>query len=253
MLDRGIIEPSNSLWASPIVLVKKNDGLTRFCVDYRALNDITIKNSWPLPRTDDCFDALTGSKWFSTLDLCSGYWQVEVEDEDKLKTALTTGRGLYQFNVMSFGLCNDPAMFERLMEEVLAGLPWEICLLYLDNMIVHTSMISEQLSQLRKVFQCLRDAKLKLDPKKCFLLQKSVYFLGHVVSDKGVSTDPQKIKVVRTWPRPRTAKDVRSFLGLCSYYRRFIWEFSDIARPLHRLTEEGREFKWSDDCEGTFN
>ena len=139
------------------------------------------------------------------------------------------------------------------MEEVLAGLPWEICLLYLDDIIVHASTISEELSRLRKVFQRLHDAKLKLGPKKCFLLQKSVYFLGHVVSGKGVSTDPQKIKVVRTLPRPRTVKDARSFLGLCSYYRRFIQGFSDIARPLHRLTEEGREFKWSDDCEGAFN
>ena len=252
MLERGIIEPSNSPWASPIVLMKKKDGSARFCVDYRALNNVTVKNSWPLPRTDDCFDALTGSKWFSTLDLCSGYWQVAMDDKEKPKTAFITGKGLYQFTVMSFGLCNAPATFERLMEDKLAGLPWEVCLLYLDDVIVHAPTIAEELARLRRVFQRLRDAKLKLSTKKCFLLQKSVSFLGHVVSGDGVSTDPRKIEAVRDWPHPRTAKEVRSFLGLCSYYRRFIRGFAGIVRPLHKLTEEGREFMWSSDCEDFF-
>ena len=253
MLKRDIIEPSNSPWASPVVLVKKKDGSTRFCVDYRALNDVTIKNSWPLPRTDDCFDALTGSQWFSTLDLCSGYWQVEMSEQDKPKTAFTTGKGLYQFRVMSFGLCNAPATFERLMEGVLAGLPWEICLLYLDDVIVHAPTVAEEFTRLQTVFQRLRNAKLKLSPKKCFLLQRSVSFLGHVISNEGVSTDPKKVEAVRDWPNPQTVKDVRRFLGLSSYYRRFIKNFADIARPLHKLTEEGREFKWSSECEDAFN
>ena len=252
MLQKKVIEPSSSPWVSPIVLVKKKDGSTRFCVDYRKLNDVTVKDSYPLPRIDDCLDALAGCKWFSTLDLCSGYWQVAMAEADKPKTAFTTGNGLYQFTVMSFGLCNAPATFERLMEKVLSGLPWEVCLIYLDDIIVHGREFGEAMQRLRTVLQRLRDAGLKLSPKKCILLQRSVPFLGHVVSDHGVSTDPKKIEAVRTWPYPRTAKDVKSFLGLCSYYRRFVRGFADIARPLYKLTEEQREFRWTRECEDAF-
>ena len=137
MLKKGVIEPSSSPWTSPIVLVKKKDGSTRFCVDYRKLNEVTVKDSYPLPRIDDFLDALAGCSWFSTLDLCSGYWQVAMNEEDKPKTVFSTGNGLYQFTVMSFGLCNAPATFEWLMEMLLSGLPWEVCLLYLDDIIVH--------------------------------------------------------------------------------------------------------------------
>ena len=252
MLKKGVIEPSSSPWTSPIVLVKKKDGSTRFCVDYRKLNEVTVKDSYPLPRIDDCLDALAGCSWFSNLDLCSGYWQVAMNEEDKPKTAFSTGNGLYQFTVMSFGLCNAPATFERLMEKVLSGLPWEVCLLYLDDIIVHGREFTEAIERLRTVLQRLRDAGLKLSPKKCILLQKSVPFLGHVVNNHGVSTDPKKIEAVRTWPSPQTAKDVKSFLGLCSYYRRFVRDFSDIARPLYKLTEGQREFRWTSECEDAF-
>ena len=252
MLIKGVIEPSSSPWTSPIVLVKKKDGSTCFCVDYRKLNKVTVKDSYPLPRIDDCLDALAGCSWFSTLDLCSGYWQVAMNEEDKPKTAFSTGIGLYQFTVMSFGLCNAPATIERLMEKVLSGLPWEVCLLYLDDIIVHGREFTEAIERLRTVLQRLRDAGLKLSPKKCILLQKSVPFLGHVVSNHGVSTDPKKIEAVRTWPSPQTAKDVKSFLGLCSYYRRFVRDFSDIARPLYKLTEGQGEFRWTSECEDAF-
>ena len=221
MLQKGVMEPSSSPWVSPIVLVKKKDGSTRFCVDYRKLKDATVKDSYPLPRIDDCLDALAGCKWFSTLDLCSGYWlwQVAMDEEDKPKTAFMTGNGLYQFTAMRFGLCNAPATFERLMEKVLSGLPWEVCLIYLDDIIVHGREFREAIQRLRTVLQRLRHADLKLSPKTCNLPQRSVPFLGHVVSDQGVSTDPKKIEAVRTWPFPQTAKDVKSFLDLCSYYR----------------------------------
>ena len=149
MLKDGIIEPSSSAWVSPIVLVRKKDGSTRFCVDYRKLNDVTIKDSYPLPLADSCFDALSGSQWFSTLDLSSGYWQVAMAPEDREKTAFATGSGgLYQFTVMSFGLANAPATFERLMERVLAGLPWEVCLAYLDDIIIHAKSFDEELRRL---------------------------------------------------------------------------------------------------------
>ena len=252
MLKKAVIEPSSSPWTSPTVLVRKKDGSTRFCVDYRKLNEVTVKDSYPLPRIDDCLDALAGCSWFSTLDLCSGYWQVALNEEDKPKTAFSTGNGLYQFTVMSFGPCNAPATFGRLMEKVLSGLPWEVCLLYLDDIIVHGREFREAIQRLRTVLQRLRDAGLKLSPKKCILLQKSVPFLGHEVSNHGVSTDPTKIEALRTWPSPRKAKDVKSFLGLCSYYRCFVRDFSHIARPLYKLTEGQREFRWTSECEDAF-
>ncbi|GBM73447.1 Transposon Ty3-G Gag-Pol polyprotein [Araneus ventricosus] len=253
MVDNGIIEESSGPWASPIVLVKKKDGSTRFCVDYRKLNEITKKDSYPLPRIDDTLDALNGSQWFTTLDLKSGYWQVEVRPEDREKTAFTTGQGLWQFKVMPFGLCNAPATFERLMETVLRGLSSEACLVYLDDIIIVGRTFEAHLNNLRKVFQRLQKANLKLSPKKCRFFQKEVTYLGHVISAEGVKTDPGKIKAVVDWPRPDKIHDLRSFLGLCTYYRRFVKNFSTIARPLHKLTEAKSNFNWTDECEKSFN
>ena len=253
MLDRGVIEPSSSPWCSPIVLVKKKDGSTRFCVDFRRVNQVTSKDAFPLPRIQDALESLSGSRWFSTLDLQSGYWQVEMEEEDKPKTAFTTGSGLYQFVVMPFGLANAPASFERLMERVLAGLTPELCLVYLDDLIIHAKNFEEELKRLRKVFERLRAAGLKLNSKKCHLFQKRVCYLGHIVSEDGVETDPAKIKAIIEWPTPRTVTHVRSFLGLCSYYRRFICGFADIAKPLYKLTEQTkRPFHWKEESEAAF-
>ncbi|GBN76637.1 Retrovirus-related Pol polyprotein from transposon 17.6 [Araneus ventricosus] len=192
MVDKGIIEESSGSWASPIVLAKKKDGSTRFCVDYRKLNEITIKNGYPLPRISDTLDALNGSQWFSTLDLKSGYWQVEIQPEDKEKTTFTTGQGLCQFKVMLFGLCNTPATFERLMETVLRGLTSEACLVYLDDIIIVGRTFEELLSNIRKVFQRQQKANLKLSPIKCRFFRKEVSYLGHIISADGVKTDVQR-------------------------------------------------------------
>lgn len=245
MTEQGVIEESNSPWSSPVVLVTKKDGSLRFCVDYRKLNDITKKDSYPLPRIDDTLTTLSGSTWFSTLDLKSGYWQVGIHPEDKEKTAFTTSCGLYQFTVMPFGLCNAPATFERLMELVLRGLTWKTCLVYLDDVMVMGRDFEEHLKNLQEVFDRFRAANLKLNPKKCALFQKKVEFLGHTVSADGIQTSDDKIKAIRDWPRPRDKHEVRSFLGICTYYRRFVEGFAKIAAPLHQLTEPKTTFAWS--------
>lgn len=252
MLKSGVISPSSGPWASPIVLVKKKDGSTRFCVDYRKLNDTTLKDAYPLPRIDDSLDALSGSAWFSSLDLASGYWQVEMNPDDRQKTAFSTGSGLYEFNVMPFGLTNAPSTFERLMELVLAGLHWKTCLVYLDDILIYAQTFEEHASRLTEVFARLATAGLKLKPKKCTLFQKEVAYLGHVVSAKGVATDPEKTRKVREWPTPSNVKEVRSFVGLCSYYRRFIKDFARLAAPLHKLTQKDVRFKWTPECEHAF-
>jgi transposase InsO family protein/predicted aspartyl protease len=253
MLERGVIEPSNSPWASPIVLVKKKDGSTRFCTDYRALNDVTIKDAYPIPRIDDTLDALAGSTWFSCADCAYGYWQIGMDERDKEKTAFATRGGLYQFNVMSMGLCNAGSTFERLMEHVLGGLQWRVCLVYLDDIIVYATTFDGHLARLKTVLGRLRTAGLKLKAKKCSLFQRKVLFLGHVVSEQGVGTDPTKIEVIQSWPTPTTLTEVRGFIGLCSYYRRYIRGFGEIASPLHRLAEKGRGFVWTQECETAFS
>lgn len=252
MLERGIIKPSCSPWSSPVVLANKKDGTKRFCIDYRVLNSHTVKDSFPLPRIDESIDALTGAKYFCTLDLASGYWQVPLDDDAKLKSAFVVPGGLYQFEVMPFGLSNAPSTFERLMESIFAGLQWKILVIYLDDIIVYGPTVDETLNRLEIVFQRLRDAKLKLKPKKCHLFQKEVLYLGHVVSEHGVHTDPSKIEAVKTWPTPKNQTDVRSFLGLASYYRRYITKFSHVAKPLTALTEKNTSFIWTEECENAF-
>lgn len=253
MREAGIIEPSDSPWTSPVVMVPKKDGKWRFCVDYRRLNDVTEKDSYPLPRIDESLDLVAGSKWFSSLDLRSGYWQVALSPAARPKTAFSTGRGLWQFTVMPFGLCNAPATFERLMEKVLVGLPPTECLVYLDDLLVHGKTFQAALASLREVLRRVTEAGLKLHPEKCQFLRKEVTFLGHRVGEDGISTEPCKVTAVRDWPTPINLRQLRGFLGLASYYRRFVQGFATIAAPLHCLLRKGEPFEWTQERREAFD
>ena len=252
MLAQGVIEPSCSAWASPVVLVKKKDGTYRFCVDYRKLNELTKKDAYPLPRLDDSIEAMEGAEWFNTLDLHSGYWQVEMAEADKEKTAFVTRMGLYQFRVMPFGLTNAPATFERLMELVLQGLQWEQLQVYLDDIIVFGKSFLMALYHLALVFLRFRKANLKMKVKKCQLFQREVTFLGHIVSREGVKCDPEKIEAIVNWEHPQNLKDVRSFVGFASYYRRFVPHFSTLAEPLTSMSGKDELFEWTNSRELAF-
>ena len=251
-LAAGVLRESKSPWASPVVFVRKKDGSARPCVDYRKLNDVTRKDAYPLPRIDDCLDSMSGANLFSTIDLQSGYWQIEVKESDRPKTAVVTRYGLYEYQTMPFGLCNAPSTFQRCMELVLRGMQWKILLVYLDDIIVFSSDFEQHVSNLEEVLERLSEAGLKLKPSKCEFFRKEVSFLGHVVTAAGIKTDPRKVEAVQEWAVPNTVTELRSFLGFCSYYRKFIRNFADIAGPLHRLLEAGRTFAWDSDCQKAF-
>lgn len=252
MLEDNIIQPSVSPWSSPVVLVKKKDGNWRFCVDYRKLNKFTKKDVYPLPRIDDTLDSLSGSKFFSSMDLYTGYWQIEVDEADREKTAFITPEGLYEFKVMPFGLCNAPATFERMMDNLLRHLKWTMCLCYLDDIVVFSKTFEDHLDRLHAVLKCIDQAGLKLNPKKCVFGAQQIKILGHVVSENEVRPDPDKVRAVMLFPKPKNIRDVKSFLGLCSYYRRFIKDFCTKAHPLQILLKGDSQFSWGTEQDESF-
>lgn len=236
LLDAGIIRESESPFASPIVVVKKKNGKIRLCVDYRKLNMRTIKDAYALPNIEETFSALSGAKWFSVMDLKSGYYQVEVAEEDKHKTAFVCPLGFWEFNRMPQGVTNAPSTFQRLMEKCVGDLHLNEVLVFLDDLIVFSETLEEHEIRLMKVLNRLRDYGLRLSPDKCHFFKSSVKYLGHIVDAEGVHTDPSKLSALKGWPRPTNRKELKCFLGFAGYYRRFVEGYSKIAKPLNGLT-----------------
>ena len=242
--EKGVVVPSTSPWRSPVVLVKKKNGEIRFCIDFRELNQCTVKDSYPLPRIDATLEALAGSQWFCSMDLTSGFWQIPLHEDDQHKTAFATKSGLYEFIVMPFGLCNASATFERCMENILRGLCWQDCLVYIDDIITAGSTIEQTIHRTGLVLDRLIKAQLKLRPDKCSLFKTSLKFLGHVVSAAGVQPDPLKTTAMFNRPSPKTKEDVRSFLGSAGYYRAHIENYAKKAAPLSMLLRKESEWTW---------
>ena len=253
MKKQKVVVESESPWSSPPVLVRKKDGTVRFCIDYRRLNDVTVPDQYPLPRIDDVLDALDEGRFFSVIDLKSGYWQIPMRPEDAGKTAFRTADGLFQFTVMPFGLRNAPATFQRLMDVVFSGLKWKGLLVYMDDIIIYSATASEHLGLIANVLSRLSQAGLKLNPKKTTLVSCEVKYLGHVVSAEGVKPDPKKVSAVAQLVAPSNVREVRSFLGLAGYYRRFVDAFAAVAAPLYELTKKNVPFVWGERQQAAFD
>ena len=239
LLEGNIIKKSKSPWSSNVVLCRKKNNDLRMCIDYRQLNLRTKKDSYSLPRIEDILNALAGNKYFTILDMKSGYHQIELFEPHKERTAFTVGPlGFYEFNRMPFGLVNAPATYQRLMEECFFGLHLDICYIYLDDLIIFSKTFDEHVERLKRIFNRLREVNLKLSPKKCEFFKKKVRYVGHIVSADGIEPDPQKVEKVKDWPTPTNPDEVRRFLGFVGYYRRFIKDFSKTARPLSDLVPE---------------
>ena len=252
LLDKGFIRPSTSPWGAPVLFVKKKDGSMRLCIDYRELNRVTVKNKYPLPRIDDLFDQLQGAQVFSKIDLRSGYHQLKIKPEDVPKSAFRTRYGHYEFLVMPFGLTNAPAAFMDLMNRVFKSHLDDFIIVFIDDILIYSKNNEDHEKHLRIALQTLREEKLFAKFKKCEFWLTSIAFLGHIISKDGISVDPQKIEAIVNWPRPTNVTEIRSFLGLAGYYRRFVQDFSRLATPMTRLIQKHITFKWDADCENSF-
>lgn len=252
LIDNDIIRPSTSPYASPIVVVRKKTGELRLCIDYRALNKKTIKENYPMPLIDDQLDILSGNNFYTTLDLASGYYQIPVNEVDKQKTGFVTPDGHYEFNRMPFGLANAPATFQRIMNQVLGSLRHKEALAYLDDIIIPSKSFDEGIERLETVLTLFAQAGLTLKLSKCFFFGQSVEYLGFEVSSEGIRPGNRKIEAVERFPVPQNQHNVRQFLGLASFFRRFVPQFSVIAKPLTQLLKKDFQWMWGSDQENSF-
>ena len=248
LIGKGFIRPSSSPWGAPVLFVRKKDGSLRLCIDYRGLNKVTIKNKYPLPRIDELLDQLEGATWFSKIDLASGYHQIPIAEKDVQKMAFRTRYGHFEFVVMPFGLTNAPAAFMGMMNNVFREYV-DLCMIaFIDDILIYSRSKEEHDWHLRIVLEKLREHKLYAKLSKCSFWQRKIGFLGHVITEDGVAVDQEKIKAIIQWPTPKNATEVRSFLGLAGYYRKFVRDFATTAKPLTRLTGKDTKFVWSESC-----
>ncbi|GJZ41742.1 putative reverse transcriptase domain-containing protein [Tanacetum coccineum] len=250
--DKGFIRPSSSPWGAPVLFVKKKDGSFRMCIDYRELNKLTVKNRYPLPRIDDLFDQLQGSSVYSKIDLRSGYHQLRVREEDIPKTAFRTRYGHYEFQVMPFGLTNAPAVFMDLMNRVCKPYLDKFIIVFIDDILIYSKNKQEHEEHLKLILELLKKEELYAKFSKCEFWIPKVQFLGHVIDSQGIHVDPAKIESIKDWASPKSPTEIRQFLGLAGYYRRFIEGFSKIAKPMTKLTQKKVKFEWGDKQETAF-
>jgi hypothetical protein len=249
---KGFIRPSSSPWGAPVLFMEKKDGTQRKCIDYRSLNEVTIKNKDPLPRIEDLFDQMKGASIFSKIDLRSGYHQLKIRESDIPKTAFRTRYGIYEYTVMSFGLTNAPAYFMYLMNKVFMEYLDRFIVVFIDDILIFSKTMEEHEEQLRLVLEKLRSNQLYVKFSKCEFWLTEVSFFGHVISAGGVSVDPGKVKDVLNWMPPTTVSEIQSFLGLVGYYHWFIKDFSKIAKPMTKLLEKNKVFEWTKECQASF-
>jgi hypothetical protein len=251
LLEANIIRVSESPWSAPVVPIKKPDGSTRMCVDYRKLNKVTDKSNFPIPRQDDIFDRLSKSKIFSTFDLKSGFHQMPMDKESISKTAFSTTDGHYEFLRMPMGVANGPAEFSKAMQAKFGNEPnVEV---YIDDLVVHSNSFTEHLIHLKRIFSILSKNNLKINRKKCTWAKSEIKLLGHIISDKSIKMDIAKIEKVKNWKIPTKVVHIQQFIGLAGYYRRFIKDFSSIAAPLYNLLKKDVKFNWCNDCQAAFD
>ena len=245
MLASGIIQKSTSPFSSAVLLVKKKDNTWRFCVDYRQLNAITVKGKYPVPIIDELLDELSGSSWFTKLDLRFGFHQILLKPGEEFKTAFQTHFGQFEFRVMPFGLTGAPGTFQDAMNSTLAHFLRKFVLVFFDDILIYSKSYEEHLHHLALVFQQLQAHSWKIKMSKCEFAKRSIAYLGHVITPEGVTTDPQKVSAIVNWPLPQTVKDLRGFLGLAGYYRKFVRHFGILAKPLTELLRKNTLFVWT--------
>ncbi|CAF1461519.1 unnamed protein product [Didymodactylos carnosus] len=255
LLKDGIIRPPNSPWSSPVVIVKKKDGSPRFCVDYRKINLITQKDVYPLPRMDDIMEQMAGSKWYSKLDMKSGYFQVPISESDKKKTAFSTQDGLFEFNRLPQGLMNSPPTYQRIMNDTLGHLRWDCCLVYLDDVIVFSPTFEQHLEDVNKVCRVLSSANFKLNVDKCEFFKQQIEYLGHKIHERGIQPSDGHVQAIKNFPKPTTAKSAYAFLQTANFFRRFIKNFAGISSSLKKfgLKDAQKNFIWSEQEQNAFD